>query len=142
MTNTTTSTRSVADVKQHRLARVAAHLRTVADRIESSGDVDLVLVDFQRELEDVTPDGADWTESRPQRGQCDDEVFTFALQLTPYCPCNLKLDGEEGGLPRFAIKGDGHVCQLEHEWNGATCSKCGADEASSFAAAPCEGSDD
>lgn len=27
----------------------------------------------------------------------------------------------------------------EHDWNGAFCSSCGADEASSFATAPCPG---
>lgn len=34
MPDAITSTRTVADVKQHRLRRVAEHLRTFADRIE------------------------------------------------------------------------------------------------------------
>ena len=30
---------------------------------------------------------------------------------------------------------------MEHEWYGAFCSRCGADEASSFADSPCENAD-
>lgn len=78
------STRTLDDVKQHRRARVASMLRDVADRIENSGDVDVALVQFQREVEDVTPDGAEHREVRPQRGQVDDETWTLQLQLTPY----------------------------------------------------------
>lgn len=113
MTDAATSTRTVADVKRHRLERVAAHLRTFADRIES-GDVDVARLDFHRELEDITPDNADWEEHRAQRGSGDDEVVTIALQLVPYCPCNLRTEAE-GEPASWALKSDDHVCTLDEE---------------------------
>ena len=79
----TRSTRTLADVKRHRRIRSAGMLRDLATRIESS-DVDVAVIQFHREVEDVTPDGATERVVRAQRGQIDDETITIQLQLTPY----------------------------------------------------------
>lgn len=83
-TDTNVSTRTLADVKNHRKQRVATLLRSLADRIETSPIVDVASIQSHRELEDITSEGAEWTERRPQRGQIDDETFTIQIQLTPY----------------------------------------------------------
>ncbi len=106
MTDTNTSTRSVADVEQHRRARVATYLRKLADRIEHDPDVAMSAVHFDRaESEAVDVLHAPDEVHRHQRGQIDDETHIIEVQLVPYCECNGRR--EDGS---WILRGDEHDC--------------------------------